>query len=1241
MRKYTHTIPKNELSLAIVRLQGGDFDFMKTFREVNLSLDNIPLKDLLSNKSEEDLKIYELAAVVLSHPEAGKDSAKYLMELLPTIARDTEPFVTLKEQWSAKLGISSKYLMRFLEKDSSTSYVTVETFLDNFDEYSEDIIKNYNLGDANTDTISGLLRDDYIKLIHLINNDASSDIILRFYELIKDRVADPELLLNDFYDNLNIQSFPDEPLNINLSAKSKLTIVRNLTKELAFTTPEPKRAILDSRNKATFIAKILSFEDPGIKFDTLILTREVPYARYNDNTGEVKIKLMKREKLERAIDLANLSRAILSQEDVNRMFVTVEVSLKSTSKRFATATIDFNNMEISASGEGFDAKNIVNRVVKLFDIKTTGGNFVNISGEFVLVSSPYDEITFSDLMMNDVFLNKSIFINEGKTPQFLRTTFRMGFKTELEVMRSFRSDLLVNFTALEFTFTRVNIISSRASETSAKYKKDRINGNNILVRYSNAGTEEVIRKFNKFIRSTLAYYETKRGSLLELYKKEGVDNVNKASIPLTKVEMLKDGFPELFVGGYASICQLSRQPLLVDDTWKGETIEYPNKSGHKFGCDSDVFKYPGLVKAPKTLPNYESFKFAPCCFKLNQKTNRNSKYNIYMHKKGGGLASAVVKTSNKLANPGETINLHTITSEFLKLITGKEYLRYGVLNASFPEALFATDESFNSLELDDMRKVYKEANRKTYKLFRLMEIIRSKNIMPGLLKQELYDHSEEEIKTLLSSIGPMESEIYYKLFEEIFNANIFVLVGDDDGNFKFEIPRHKFFHAREFKYSQSLVMYKIKKSYELIYEKVGGSVEFKEADTKRLINAYKELNRTTSVTVSNYGVIANKFDNYYTRTNESTMKSQIIDANGKRRGYTTTDGITVITPPSQPGNFPIVNEVTRVNYERALEFMKESPIAVSLSEDDDSVEGLWFQPLNTKRGNDFYIPVDGMSRNSGIYPVRVKHPLLLKPKHIRISTMKETVRRMVITLLTLYKHFNTKNEIVNVTQMFDEYVLMSDDGDSDYTSGTDWSYKELRNTSSVNDVFSYLESKAPKFVIGKKIRVYSERFSKGLIYMISLQARSDIGRTISITKIEDRRDSVNDNSIVFKSKATLDDHIQVELQTDVDVNIAFNRLTPYHQDEIRPYVVVYKNKRYLVQNVAFGSKRRAFNVSKTWRDEKINLGYSSGEYNGTMLEYASYFKDHDGRIVLKRGSENAGVKLLYDNLGVYSGLMEM
>jgi hypothetical protein len=101
---------------------------------------------------------------------------------------------------------------------------------------------------------------------------------------------------------------------------------------------------------------------------------------------------------------------------------------------------------------------------------------------------------------------------------------------------------------------------------------------------------------------------------------------------MSRINILKEYAPDLFVTNYARICQTPVQPVLLKEedipAWEAQT--FTNRKGeveHRkvlrfplenpkyiFGASTDTYPYVGLKKNT-ILSNRDQYPFVPCCFR--------------------------------------------------------------------------------------------------------------------------------------------------------------------------------------------------------------------------------------------------------------------------------------------------------------------------------------------------------------------------------------------------------------------------------------------------------------------------------------------------------------------------------------------------------------------------------------------------------------------------------------------------
>ena len=278
-------------------------------------------------------------------------------------------------------------------------------------------------------------------------------------------------------------------------------------------------------------------------------------------------------------------------------------------------------------------------------------------------------------------------------------------------------------------------------------------------------------------------------------------------------------------------------------------------------------------------------------------------------------------------------------------------------------------------------------------------------VNPGLLRQELFDHTEQEIMDLLTDNDIFfDPALFYRALEEVFNVNVCVFSypsreAANEEKSTVDIPRHRGFHVAYVNEDRRTVFI-IKNSgaeadnadhaqCELIihndshdrYTKVftGGLTELSSILKRKTNSTY-----TWSYTnINSNPQIVTRLDMYNIILTDSMFSSasfQYIDIYGKLRALVVGNNeITVVLPPSAPVNLPTIHKLILTDWAKVIENFKE-PIAVSIniSNDQKYVTGMWYPYLDLTYG--IYVPINHILYNSldKSYPIGITNPL---PEH--------------------------------------------------------------------------------------------------------------------------------------------------------------------------------------------------------------------------------------------------------------------
>lgn len=475
-----------------------------------------------------------------------------------------------------------------------------------------------------------------------------------------------------------------------------------------------------------------------------------------------------------------------------------------------------------------------------------------------------------------------------------------------------------------------------------------------------------------------------------------------------KITRLGNQFPEIFKPGYASLGSEIPEiiPLTdVDAETKKNKIEQEsfmspggvrNRTVLRFPRDDPKFyfhcpnlshPFPGVRE--NRLINKDKYPLVPICFSEDQMRRETRTKRYYEGNKDDiERGASIVKYHPAAENV--TVRLSPTLRDVFALrqnIDITDLRRISVINSDDSDSniflhciLFALKEP-NYINLDDTVK------RKRYVSSLRQKLSQSINI--SLLRQELYDLSDEEILANLNDdVKFLDPRLYYRMIEEIYNVNIFVFSQNRDSVDSIETPRHRYMHIRPNRTGRSsiiLVKYwgnrnisKINHPYcDLIVEvdKVNNQMLNRLFDSESDIGniCYETLIRTTKNTTWTYfnefNIYLNMYNqiNYYATfdidNNKTPIIAQYIDDYGKTRGIiisvsvgNSLNNLTLLIPPTQPFNVPVVelNTMPLVHYTLANQILDEKNVT-GVHQVEGYIIGLWYRMVDIKYH--MYVPI--------------------------------------------------------------------------------------------------------------------------------------------------------------------------------------------------------------------------------------------------------------------------------------------
>ena len=787
-----------------------------------------------------------------------------------------------------------------------------------------------------------------------------------------------------------------------------------------------------------------------------------------------------------------------------------------------------------------------------------------------------------------------------------------------------------------------------------------------------------------------------------------------------KIYKLQEAAPDVFVKQYARACQLPKQPVIVSpdeiDLWKNKKILVndrlverqvmgfpPDNPKVWLACPDDANPYPG-IKENKTLPNKEQYPFIPCCFGTNHMDpyiKPNSKYNQYMRgvrevqpKETKVKAGHKIK-GESILKPGRfgeiPISIKDLLSRYSEDVISIG--RYGV-----PTGVNSLIHCIlEALEIPDYVTLNPE-DKEAYAV-RVRRALHD-TIDPSLFQQELYDYSLEEIRLQIANPDLfLDPHLYYRGLEEMFNVNIYTFIPSEERVLSagvqeetqetsgfMEIPRFKVFHAQPYREDrQTVVVYKHRGGKSVLS---GGSpqceliVDYDE-DTKTSVKLFGEnmtdllyttmvgISKTITTTIetnpgapADLAVRANIYStvDFYGVIKRSAT-GQILDDYGKSRAFifpTTHGTMSMVFPPGQPENLPLVQDLVLANVDDVVAIFGEvngEPIGVTINE-NGLVDGLWYRAMDIMFG--VYVPVIPTDRYINL-PVGPSNPIPNQGTNVvaRVKRLQRTLNVLLQLVKWLYviaqvtSPTNPQGERAPVlASEFDQrYFVTNTVPVDDSATFYDLSAvpRKLPIVTSVEEGIQVFSQFAPSLFARGKVIMYTEAFRKKVVdalreyyILASPLPLEGMGSPLAVgadwmipSEIEgiftDAEDFLTQPYVlVFVGEKDLDSWLKsmtlpsftnITIRTKLDISLG-------NLDE--PYIYLAPDKKiYLIQNVRDGEFSRALTVALYWTQHRINMGIQADPYIGDTPVHVIYGISASGTPVIGEGDDHSGKSPVY------------
>ncbi len=436
---------------------------------------------------------------------------------------------------------------------------------------------------------------------------------------------------------------------------------------------------------------------------------------------------------------------------------------------------------------------------------------VELSGVYTLWNSNFNRELWNYALIQDPVLREFVYVNEAKeaaalklnpTYEFLDIGAR--YYQYVKGSGSLQSQLRFRLTPkllaypATVTFTREQAREYPAQTTYVEVEVRKVNNRRALERfkrtldflfrhYIHGGVAERARlQLQRYdpLLTTLPARQATKGSRLINYP--GVSTVNRRG--RTKFDDLNDLDPQVFNEDYAVMCPPPNQPRILAET--NLELTDTRTTTFKVGDEQEVVLYCPSESAAvmATVPSGD--RPAPCCYPYNLEDAPSA---------FGGAYGRILKTL-KLVRPGDRGKLPPAIEAMLWQAPGgteaRGYHRFGIIgdkNSFIHCVLNAVSPAYRSGNENEQRALAQEQRDDLY------DYLESG---PGVCLQELAGLDLEAVRKEVAGSAPLDPTLYYRYFEERYQANIFMFVTPkvDNGRERgtFHLPRSIAYHIRNY-----------------------------------------------------------------------------------------------------------------------------------------------------------------------------------------------------------------------------------------------------------------------------------------------------------------------------------------------------------------------------------------------------------------------------------------------------------
>lgn len=838
---------------------------------------------------------------------------------------------------------------------------------------------------------------------------------------------------------------------------------------------------------------------------------------------------------------------------------------------FINVILYLNTMSVEISLYSGELTEDIPGLLRIQDIRP-----MNISGKFNIYGDHLPPFVAEDIMLTNSVLNRMFDLHETTNVSIeydrLSNIYRYPYQEDLV-----RVGLLNRLpTIVRFHVDNSYVVTA---ETDNHGNPVPIGTAKTIIQFNGVDDLDLLNRFIVFMRLFSAYSSNAQyGIFDEYYTAVGESYPAYTRITtLANKSVLQASRPDIFIDGYSTVCQTTRQPTIIDEEQYNSLTEEQKETTIKFPYTEDPDEIQLILMCPEDNPyptllnnrldNKSSFPVLPCCQKSNTavRKRRISYYNEFGQRMPRDHTTDIVLRTVKVLSPGTE-------SEITRTNAIGIYKRLGYEDGTILKVGIDQTESFlNSCS------------------YLLGETITRQDLLEdrwnnSLVSQECYD--DDNPRNTIDTGGKIDSR-YYRIIEEMFQINLFILRLEKN-NIEFSNARHIPPYVRAYRQRDNIFILETPQEDGPAYEPIVYAP--RELD-KELVSIIPKDKTSIIYDLYSSTVGIYEMDSPYITVDLPTGGlGQFIDSSGKMRGIVYPE-LSIVTDLMQPLDLPASRQHKRLQNKEDLPNRLSPVYTVEYTSYSRNPYGLWFnltredtvikgftlasQRITTTKTEIFKsIPIINPTPNFESIPWTYDYAASVSELNILLDIMYYVYYRMGDIIYVGNDpnfRYDIKNIPQTITEEYQDNLLVNLARDSNVVQEIDGEYR---------------------------LFLYTQKFADGMMYQLrTLRDRNYVPKSRLHRPPIDR----NIGTIIVEGDKNYTKYIDYTTYSEEQRDVI-----PLTYNNIFPYIYKVNDLLFLIQPISskdgLGEKRATY-VAHEWR--------RTGENHGYLPDWRSEVEDYD------------------------------